>query len=880
MQKIKVSLRLKIILIISVVIVASCEKSSDTKNVNKSIKISSEYSINSSCSDYNLEKLKFNKNLTAKEYYELNNKLKHLYSLNDDDIYKKYDLSKDIILYLNKIKEKNATISENSYFLELKKSSIIDFEASKNSIESESDFHSSIFQSLYNKIIDNDNEYFLLDSLNDKNKTIEIRSLKHENKYTKVIHESDFKSLTDFKNLIEIHSNNMINKIENIEHLNISHPSIGLSHAYLLKNIMDYFNDNSIPNDKEKSNSTLYKVIKAQVYANLVQLSSDVIDSGLKTAHIIEILRTNELDNLNFFRTFSKYSSKINIGLNFLNVLFDAYELNHAETNSELTRYKTQLGFDSASSGLIFGGMILGDSIAGTFLSGIGEIFGGLAIGFSSYAEVVGENIDIAINNANYFRYYEEDHYRILNSNNFVPFSENKELSLAHKYVKKDNIDNYKEQLDVVINEIDLTKQDFYKIKFGDHLTYPISRHDSDSIYYHPFAPPPELITSSTEYVKFREALEIPEEKEFKLNNINKIILPNQTQKFIKYRHGFYAPWITYRNDAELNAVRKIQRNSKFIFDYSVMRGAGDMAISELKFESKNTDIKIKLNSKNSGIHFISPQIHDSSENKINYYFEVDKSEKLSSNKFNLHLNNSSKYYINSHSNDIWHFHIEDRFLDSNFDKSYKNLNIKHSGNKDKDFTILFSDNKPRKIYIHDKLGVTYLIFNKEHIKAIPVSIDLNYENFKDKNELEFAVDELREKFRDKIKYIKILNYLNNKNNTKETIFYDLSNYEYIYSNLNSSDLIIIDTINSIPIFFDKSNKSLHYSSVVAKNVTDIRYNSNKYFITSTENNENLVYEINGEDMKIVETTNLKFKKELLGKLVRIIDRNDNCIIR
>ena len=516
--------------------------------------------------------------------------------------------------------------------------------------------------------------------------------------------------------------------------------------------------------------------------------------------------------------------------------------------------------------------MVLGETTAGTFLSGIGEIFGGLAVGFSAYAEVVGSNIDIALNNANYFRFYADDHRKILNSSTFVPNSGNKVLSLANKYINKNGDANYKEQLNIVVNEIDLTKEGYYKIIFGDHITYPISRHESGAIYYDPFAPDPELMKNSNDFVKFREALELPKEKEFQINQIQKIILPNQAQNLITYQHA-YAPWITYRYDAEMDAARIIQRNAKFIFDYTIMRGAGDKAILGLNFDSKNTEIKIKLNSNNSGVHFISPEIHDKSKNKITYIFDVNSDNKNSENSYHLHLNKHASYKINSLKKDNWHFHIDSRLVESNFLEQDGELNFRNNENN---FSIDFGSNKPNNIYIHDKMGITYLVYGDNQSKFIPVKVELNADVFSSNSDLFYAVEQISANCQNILKYITIKNFKQPSKSNKETIFYDMKKNSYIYSGLNIPDLKIIGKTDFTNIFYDRKNKNLFYKDKILNNIKEMHHKNDKYIITTQNGNNLNTYEINNSVLEITETSNINLNRDIFSKLVRIVNPSNH----
>ncbi|WGL60502.1 hypothetical protein QEJ31_02655 [Pigmentibacter sp. JX0631] len=840
----------KLMLSISFIFILSCEKRTQSIEDENKKELTRSFNANGSCGGLFSEKEEFFNQLSDGELYKLNFELNYLYSLSEEDIFLKYDLSKKILEHLETVKSKYKNLAENKHLLDLTKTLQDEIEINKNRIETESKYQASLFEKTYNKLIKNKDEFFLLDSLNEDESSIEILNTQNENKYYKSINDKELKNIKNFKEFIENHSNQFYRKVNHTDHFNVSQPSIGLSHAFLLKNVVDYFNSENSGQGEDDSNPTLRKVIKAQVYTNLLQLSLDVVDSGLKTAHIVEIIRSNGLNKFNIFRTFSNYTAKINTGLNFLNLAYDYFELTHSKTNAELTRYRTQFGFDSTSSAFILGGMALGETTAGIFLSGIGEIFGGLAVGFSSYAQVAGDNIDVALNNANYFRFYEEDHNKVLNSDTFVPNSNNKTISLATKYLKRNDNTYKKEQLDVVFQEIDLTKQGSYKITFGDHISYPISRHDPDAIYYHPFAPNPELITSSKVYVKFREALQLPKEKEFSLDNIQKIILPNQAQRLITYRHDMYAPWITYRYDAEMNAARKIQMNAKFIFDYSVMRGAGDKAISELKFDYQNTDIKIKLNSNNSGIHFVSPHVHDRAINKINYNFEVLAENSQKDNEFHLHLNGDTKYSIISQEKDNWHFHIDHNIINSEFLESDKKLSLTYFNKQQKNLTISFPGKKPAKIYIHDKFGITYLVNGNGVNSLTAVKVNLDYSNFSSKYELNNFINQIRRNIPNDLRYLKINNYKEYSTSSKETAFYDLQENSYIKSGTDAEDFNILGRVHSKDnlLFYSKNyiyklneNNQINISAVKKDLLLDNLGVKISDLLNSIKTNENVI---------------------------------------
>ncbi len=340
----------------------------------------------------------FNKLITEDEFYNFYKNLKETTNSKDDFAFEDFDrifLSlKQFEILLNKYNNLNS----NSFIQLVRSLFEKEMQLRKDKIILEANRSSKLFEESLNKMNLNENEKPILHSLDILDKKITVYNDKRKNTYNKYLSnldEVDINNLNKFKNLLDNQSELFYrDMVSGDPHFNISRPSLSLSHAYLIKNIIDYFSKNNNENNLLNSNSILDEVIKVHIYTNLTQLSLDVLDSGAKVAQVVQLLKSSEFKNINSLQAFSKISSVLGTGLNILNVAFDATELYLAKTTAETAKYGTQLALDGASLGFMTGGLLLGESVGGIFLSGIGEIFGGLAVGISSYSEIVGRNID------------------------------------------------------------------------------------------------------------------------------------------------------------------------------------------------------------------------------------------------------------------------------------------------------------------------------------------------------------------------------------------------------------------------------------------------------------------------------------------------------
>lgn len=846
----------KYTLILSVFILPSCSKDyikeSNTKKINNS-----NYSSISGCFQFFLEENEFINLISTKEETTLNNKLYELKKISAESIYEKFDATNNVLNYINELETINDNIKNNSYFKKTKKSLINDLNILKNEIHFESHFIANNFHESFKKINIHKDLSPLLDTLNHSDNSIEIYNKKTKKRSKYLINDKeDFNNIKKFHQLIESHTNTFNKKLNDTNQLNLMHPTFSLSHAYLIKTIIEYFNSKENDPNSNEIKSTLNEIVRAHVYINLVQLSSDFIDSGIKIIHIIKILNNNEMQTIQPFQFFTKISSKVNVGLNFLNIIFDGLELAYAKNTSDILKYKTQLGIDTATLIASGAGMYLGETTAGIFLSGLGVIFGGLSVGFSGFVESTAPVTEQTLSFAKYFLDYEKNHKLLMKGSNFYPDTDERMITLAHKNLDKINDEIKSEHLDVVIEELDFTQKDKYKIVFSDHIAYPYKEYPTSTNI--------EFDYESREFVKIRESLgdDFKNNKtiEFPLEKIDKIILPNQAQYLITYKHMF-VPFITSRYDAELSSVRKIAQNSKFIFDY-FSYFSGEQSIGELNFKAQDTTINIKLNSESRELFFLTHEIPDFSKGKILYKFNTENDLSSDTNTYHVLLAEGANYEMNLLKSDEWHFHMNDKMNHISYDEKKKILSIKYFNEIQKEHSIIFSETMPKKIYLHDSTGITNEIFsnNKINIRPAHLGTYLNAKNINNNDDLFSNISKYFNNFEYSLnfteKYFKITNFKKTDTSQPETIFYDIFNQTYIYSGINNENIEIIGKINGTYVYKEKNKNKIVFKT--SENLLEIDYDEyfldDKFYIKKKLYNSYILYELNSNGLYLVET--------------------------
>lgn len=860
----------------SITLLTGCSENNSNLSSNDQHNIS-EYQLTSknTCLQIVTEENEFNKLLTESEEIILNNKLYRLKAISSENIYEKFDAAHEVWNFLNTLENNNENIKNNKYFKKSKKSISNEIDSYKNEVLFEAEYYSNKFKESFQKLNLHEDSYLLLNTLDQSKKSIEVYNKKNNTRTNISINDDiELNNIKKFVDLIEFHSSSFHSKMKNNDSdLHLMHPTIGLSHAYLIKNIIDFFSKD----EDIKINSTLNNIVKIQIYSNLVQLSSDVIDSGIKIANVIKMINSNEMEAVKAFQTFSKISTGVNVGLSFFNVIADSFALAYAENNSDAIKYRTQLSFDTTSLVLSGTGAILGETTAGIFLGGLGAIFGGLTVGFSGFAEASAYVIDQTLSYAKYFFDYKRNHDLLISKKNFYPDKNETMISFAHKDFKKQDGKIKSDHLDVVIEELDFTKNNSYKITFGDHLSPPIKEYSNIRDL--------EFDYVSNNYIKIRESFgeyyRQNKSVSFSLNDIDKIILPNQVQYVITYKHIF-VPGIMLRRDAELMTVRDIKNNSneKFIFDYLPLVG-GEKSVGELNLKEKETEINIKLSSESKSLYFFTPEMPEFSKNKIKYKFSVINNIESSINKYHVYLSDEAKYELELLKSDEWYFYIDEKLKNVNYNENNKTLNIQGENKK---YSVNFLTLNPDKIYIHDSTEVVY-VFKDNNIFPSNINPVLDAKNFNNSYLFEIIekyFNNYEYNLQFKNRYLKITNFQEHPNSEIQTIFYDTQKKEYIYSGMNNKDIEVIGKINSSAVFKLKNSNTIVYKTKkeILNVIYDSYYLNEKFYIRKNFGNNYIVYELNENGLYLSETSYNKIESSLLINLYANHNHNNYCDLK
>ncbi|MBX9837235.1 MAG: hypothetical protein K2X69_02860, partial [Silvanigrellaceae bacterium] len=728
-------------------------------------------------------------------------------------------------------------------------------------------------------------------SLNKNSKSIEFYDeIYKSKKEIKISSNEDFQNIQKFKEQLEYHNNSLAFENHPNQNEYFSNINFGLSHAYMISFMIEYFSDKNSDYSIHKNDTTLQKIIKAHTYVNIAQLANDVITDTSKSLLLITEIKNNYKFNLrNIIKIENKIArigNKLSISLNTANFIFDLIEIINAKTITERVKSEERLATDLAAASLGFLGdgiaFIAGES-ATAFSSFLAVPIFGVTYGINAYADVVADVTIKPLEIAKYFYDYENNHYLISDSNVFIPNTSNNILSLAHKNFK--NTLEKPEHLNIVISELDLSHNNLLKIKFDSHYIYPTSRtnsyeetqknldskpiFDPTTLFFFPFGENPSIILDKSKAFPFKNSF-IPrntnneseirkklDSAEIQIQDSTKIILPIQPKSFIKYNYQL-TPFITFRHDKEIMSAYKIQQNGGFLFEYSLGEiGLADYAIGSLEHEYQKSNINIIIGDKSK--KFITPEIPNEFKNFINYNFKSE----LDGNHF-LKISDGANYSIDSIGLENWHFGIDateiklTRLIDNSF--------------KINDIVISFKNKTPNNLYIQDKIGRIYKILKSNwelhffHPKnELDVNKEIDAKHIKNLNYLyEFIEQNYLNNSETNFKFLKIKNHPEAKliHNLLAPVFYNIEKRELIhideahsFKDINNVD--IYHEINGNIIFYNKKEKVISYKNkngkiYIIKNITDT-YKNGENVIVETSNFEHSFYEIREDGVFLVE---------------------------
>ncbi|WP_340613510.1 TcdA/TcdB pore-forming domain-containing protein [Xenorhabdus thailandensis] len=365
-------------------------------------------------------------------------------------------------------------------------------------------------------------------------------------------------------------------------------PVDGLNAGFAVQTLIQWFADKN-RNDATHDNVSpdLATALKIHSYLNYAQM----IHAGVNDAtNVIELVRTalrGEVvvaeTSLNQFSSTLAHTANEGIGVLLGGALvgLDAYELAHAETDTQKAVFGTQLAFDSASfitgtAGV--GAGLLGASTASAVLGGAGVLLGGLAVGFTALAQAFGAVADDVKEVGRYFDMLDKAY----KGNGYRYDSENKVLiPLAGAVIKT---------LDLRNNQIGFDSQYIYRTHSGPTGSGEIN-------YFFWVGDFPKMVHDRSQAIEIRSGIGY-KDASHKLDHSDSsvLILPGTPKSFIRYEY-MQLPGATTRHDTGFDVIRRLEKDKRFDYDFYIF--PGEATIRRIHQEYVATPIEVVLDQRN-----------------------------------------------------------------------------------------------------------------------------------------------------------------------------------------------------------------------------------------------------------------------------------------
>ncbi|MDI2146206.1 cytotoxin [Pseudomonas sp. ITA] len=261
-------------------------------------------------------------------------------------------------------------------------------------------------------------------------------------------------------------------------------------------------------------------------------------------------------------------------------VVLDAYELAHAENESQKAIYGTQLAFDSASfvaSAAGMGAGLLGASTTGAVLGGAGVILGGLAVGFTGLAQAfapVAEDIKAV------GRYFEavDAAYR----GNGYRYDDKQQalVPLPGAVIKTLNLRQ---------NQVEFDSQYLYRTRHG--------RTGSGKINYFFWGGDfPTMIRDRSQAIEVRSGIGYGSQHGLAHGDAKAVILPATVKSYISYGY-IHFPGATTRHDPGFDVIRRLEQDYRFDYDFYIF--PSEYTVSRIHQEYVATSVEVVLDQRN-----------------------------------------------------------------------------------------------------------------------------------------------------------------------------------------------------------------------------------------------------------------------------------------
>lgn len=481
------------------------------------------------------------------------------------------------------------------------------------------------------------------------------------------INSEEFREITWYRDYLDWHLNSLrfssfTKESFNFEHIQHVEGVDGLNAYFIIQTIFDLVNSKK----EETNDSTLDKVIKAHTYLNYAQIGVTTLSDASNLYKLTQIIK-----NPNFVLggkgIFGKGLGVIGKGLGpLINsglVINDIIELSSPGiTEEQKAIFGTNLFFDSAGLASAGVGLFAGGTVAAS--AGILAVpLAGIGIGVTALVESYLKANQESLYYARYFWQYRNDYRDYqdklkileLNDQSILPLSYKNAIIVNNQIITEDA--DSLELNPVVIKKIDLTNSDKVKLELGTNYLFKTNRAEENASSF-PFgnylfgnfgASVGSIKTDNKENaINLTRSLFAEEHKIVDiLNNRDnlEIILPVTLESFIDYSYNAVSLGFRYRGDSELQVTDIIQVKEAFSFRY--YQWPQDYAIRSLSLKSIDTEIEIKLGSRN--FTFVTPIISDNNADKLNYIFSEG------SGTFTLITNNQKrvKYEIKTSSSKL-----------------------------------------------------------------------------------------------------------------------------------------------------------------------------------------------------------------------------------
>ncbi|WP_323853779.1 TcdA/TcdB pore-forming domain-containing protein [Xenorhabdus koppenhoeferi] len=361
-------------------------------------------------------------------------------------------------------------------------------------------------------------------------------------------------------------------------------PVDGLNAGFAVQTLIQWF-ANKNRNDAANgiSSPDLSAALKIHSYLNYAQMAHSSVNDVVKVTELVRTALRGEIvgaeTSLKEFSSALAHTANEGIGLLFgvASIGLDAYELTHAEIDTQKAVFGTQLAFDSASfvTGAAGAGAgMVGASTTAAVLGGAGVLLGGLAVGFTALAQAFGAVAEDAKAVGRYFdmldKAYEGDGYRYDSQQDVL-------VPLAGAVIKT---------LDLRNKQVGFDSQYIYRTHSG-------STGSGEINYFFWVGDFPRMVHDRSQAIEVRSGIgHKKDSRDLEHSDSNVLILPGTPKSFINYEY-MQLPGAATRHDAGFDVIRKLEKDKHFDYDFYIF--PGEVTIRRIHQEYVATPIEVIL---------------------------------------------------------------------------------------------------------------------------------------------------------------------------------------------------------------------------------------------------------------------------------------------